>query len=65
MFEVPGSDIKSVHITEDSVNGGFAEYEKHGDNTASNPTSDPPSSPENSPTTNSEEEENAKVRVQQ
>lgn len=63
MFEVPGSDIKSVHITEDSVNGGCPEYEKHGENSASNPTNDPPVSPQS--TTTSDEEENAKVRVKQ
>jgi ATP-dependent Clp protease ATP-binding subunit ClpX len=64
MFEVPGSDIKSVHITEDSVNGGCPEYEKHGENTANNPVNDP--SPQNSTTTNSEEEtESAQVRVKQ
>lgn len=62
MFEVPGSDVKSVHINETCVKGESPpEYKRH------EPKSDdqtPPTAPTNTQTTN-EEEENRKVRVTQ
>lgn len=62
MFEVPGSDVKSVIITEDCVKGLTPpEYIKHS-------PSDTSESNDESPTTQStstEEEENAQVRVKQ
>lgn len=56
MFEVPGSDVKSVHINEDCVNENSPpEYTKRS-NCSNNSTTDP---------TTTEEEENRKVRVTQ
>lgn len=64
MFEVPGSDVKSVHITEECVRGGEATYEKkNGNDAASSPNE--PEVPPPTPSSSSEEEENTKVRVKQ
>uniref|UniRef100_A0A182Y487 Uncharacterized protein n=1 Tax=Anopheles stephensi TaxID=30069 RepID=A0A182Y487_ANOST len=66
MFEVPGSDVKGVRITEESVRGAEPIYVRRGESNASN--KDPPASGEaghtNSSST-SEEEEATKVRVKQ
>lgn len=65
MFEVPGSDVKSVHINEDCVKGaGSPQYMKH---SSSLSNSNQPTSPDTTPTTPSapEEEENTQVRVTQ
>lgn len=60
MFEVPGSEIKGVHITEECVShGGLPIYIHREENNSNNTSTDPPE------TTNSEEEENRKVRVKQ
>lgn len=60
MFEVPGSEIKGVHITEDCVMGSPPIYIHRSSSTTSQ--TDPP---ETSQTTNTEEEENRKYRVKQ
>lgn len=61
MFEVPGSDVKTVLITEDCVKGVTPpEYIKHSPST-SNSSDEPPTTQ----TTSTEEEENAQVRVKQ
>lgn len=58
MFEVPGSEIKSVHITEECVLGSQQPiYIRHSNTSAS---SDP-----SEQSTSSEEEENRKFRVKQ
>lgn len=63
MFEVPGSDVKSVHINEDCVKGLCSpQYIKH---SSSLSNSDQPSTPDSTSPTSSEEEENAQVRVTQ
>lgn len=65
MFEVPGSDVKSVHITEDSVRGGTPDYIKR-PSTSSTSSNDPNStSPSSTSTSSTEEEESTKVRVKQ
>ncbi len=54
MFEVPGSDVKSVHITEDCVNGLCPpEYIRHSASTT------------DSTTTTTDDEESTQVRVTQ
>jgi len=62
MFEVPGSDVKTVHVTEECVKGGNAVYIRRPNSSANSPSTDP-NAP--SPVTGSEEEENTKVRVKQ
>jgi len=57
MFEVPGSEIKSVHITEECVMGSPPIYLHRSNSTSS---TDPPET-----STSSEEEENRKYRVKQ
>lgn len=57
MFEVPGSEIKGVHITEECVLGSSPMY-IHREN-SSNSSTDPPE------TTSTEEEESRKFRVKQ
>lgn len=65
MFEVPGSDTKTVHITEESVRGGSSPvYIKRSSSSVNSPSSDPNSTGPSSSTT-SEEEETTKVRVTQ
>lgn len=61
MFEVPGSNVKSVYIDDDCVKGlSSAKYERHSDEKVdASSTEDTPAS------TTSEEEESTKVRVQQ
>lgn len=59
MFEVPGSEIKGVHITEDCVLGSPAIYIHR---SSASSSTDPP---ETSQTTSTEEEENRKYRVKQ
>jgi ATP-dependent Clp protease ATP-binding subunit ClpX len=59
MFEVPGSEIKSVHITEECVLGSNPPIYIHRSNSTS--STDPPETA----TTSSEEEENRKYRVKQ
>lgn len=58
MFEVPGSEIKSVHITEECVMGNPPIYMHRTESTSS---TDPPETSSSS----SEEEENRKYRVKQ
>lgn len=61
MFEVPGSDVKTVHITEDCVKGTSApQYIKHSPLNNNNST-DPPTKTSKS----AEEEESKKVRIKQ
>lgn len=64
MFEVPGSDVKTVHITEESVRGGDPDYIRRPSTTASTPSNDP-NSTSPSATSSTEEEESTKVRVKQ
>lgn len=64
MFEVPGSDVKTVHITEDSVRGGNPNYIRQTKDSASTPSNDPNSTTPNT-STSTEEEESTKVRVKQ
>lgn len=59
MFDVPGSEIKGVHITEECVMGVGSPIYITRSSTASTST-DPPES-----TNNTEEEENRKYRVKQ
>ncbi|XP_049286514.1 ATP-dependent Clp protease ATP-binding subunit clpX-like, mitochondrial [Anopheles funestus] len=65
MFEVPGSDVKGVRITEESVRGAEPIYVRRGESNASN--KDPPASGEagHTSSSSSEEEEATKVRVKQ
>lgn len=58
MFEVPGSEIKAVHITEECVLGSSPIYIHRSDSSES--STDPPET-----TNSSEEEENRKYRVNQ
>lgn len=60
MFEVPGSEIKGVHITEECVMGLTSPIYITRSSTASTSTDPPPES-----TNNTEEEENRKYRVKQ
>lgn len=60
MFEVPGSDVRTVLITEECVTGqAQPEYIRGPSNTTK--TDEPP----NTQTTSTEEEENTQVRVKQ
>lgn len=60
MFEVPGSDVKTVLITEDCVKGQASpEYIRRP------PSSTDSDEPPTTQTTSSEEEESAQVRVKQ
>uniref|UniRef100_A0A182PKM9 ClpX-type ZB domain-containing protein n=1 Tax=Anopheles epiroticus TaxID=199890 RepID=A0A182PKM9_9DIPT len=65
MFEVPGSDVKGVRITEESVRGAEPIYVRRGDSNA--PSKDSPASGETGHTSSNstEEEEATKVRVKQ
>uniref|UniRef100_A0A182QZH8 ClpX-type ZB domain-containing protein n=1 Tax=Anopheles farauti TaxID=69004 RepID=A0A182QZH8_9DIPT len=63
MFEVPGSDVKGVRITEDSVRGADPIYVRRGDSNASSKDTTTGESGHTSTTT--EEEEATKVRVKQ
>lgn len=65
MFEVPGSDVKSVHINEDCVKGTSPPQYIKRNHTSS--TSENPTEPTTSTTTTAltEEEEKFKVRVTQ
>lgn len=60
MFEVPGSDIEAVAITEDCVKGS-----KQPEYIMRSPNSSNTDEPTNTQTTSSEEEENDQVRVNQ
>ncbi|XP_058447216.1 ATP-dependent Clp protease ATP-binding subunit clpX-like, mitochondrial [Malaya genurostris] len=64
MFEVPGSDVKTVHITEDCVRGQTEPtYIRRN---ASNSANCGPNTPNNNNTSQApEEEENTKLRVKQ
>lgn len=64
MFEVPGSDVKTVHITEDCVRGQTEPVyvRRNQPNSASNGPDAPNS---NNTSQASEEEENTKLRVKQ
>lgn len=61
MFEVPGSEIKGVHITEECVMGLDTPIYIHRPS-ATTTSTDPP---ETQSSSNSEEEENRKFRVKQ
>lgn len=64
MFEVPGSDVKTVHITEDCVRGQTEPvYIRRNQSNSASSGPDAPNS--NSTTQASEEEENTKLRVKQ
>lgn len=64
MFEVPGSDVKTVHINEDCVNGtSQPEYIRHTD--ADGATAAGSSVGETSAGSSSDEEESTQVRVKQ
>uniref|UniRef100_A0A182K5G9 ClpX-type ZB domain-containing protein n=1 Tax=Anopheles christyi TaxID=43041 RepID=A0A182K5G9_9DIPT len=65
MFEVPGSDVKGVRITEESVRGAEPIYVRRGESNAS--SKDPSASGEAGHTSSNstEEEEATKVRVKQ
>lgn len=67
MFEVPGSDVKSVHITEDCVKGLCGpQYNRNSANvTNSNSNSNNESTQSATSTTPSDEEESTQVRVTQ
>lgn len=65
MFEVPGSDVKSVHIDEECVKGVSQPHYIHRSNENSNRDSTDPPQTTNSTSTTSDEEENTKVRVKQ
>ncbi|XP_049530034.1 ATP-dependent Clp protease ATP-binding subunit clpX-like, mitochondrial [Anopheles darlingi] len=67
MFEVPGSDVKGVSITEESVRGGEPVYVRRGESNGSNKDSSDTAGDASAhgSTTTSEEEENTKVRVKQ
>lgn len=64
MFEVPGSDVKAVHVNAECVKGGNPTYIRKTTNTANTPCNDPNSTTP-SPANNREEEESTKVRVKQ
>jgi ATP-dependent Clp protease ATP-binding subunit ClpX len=59
MFEVPGSEIKGVHITEECVIGVDSPIYIHR-SSATTESTDPPEA-----SSNTEEEENRKFRVKQ
>lgn len=64
MFEVPGSDVKTVHITDDCVRGqGEPEYIRRSQSNSASSGPDTPNS--NSSSQASDEEENTKLRVKQ
>ncbi|XP_052868375.1 ATP-dependent Clp protease ATP-binding subunit clpX-like, mitochondrial [Anopheles cruzii] len=67
MFEVPGSDVKGVSITEESVRGGEPVYVRRGESGASSKDSSSASgdAAAHGSSTSAEEEENTKVRVKQ
>lgn len=61
MFEVPGSDVKTVLITEECVKGSTPpEYIRNTSTTTSDNND-----PSTTQTTSTEEEESAQVRVKQ
>lgn len=60
MFEVPGSDVKTVLITEDCVKGQCPPEYIRGPSSSTS-TDEPP----NTQATSTDEEENAQVRVKQ
>lgn len=61
MFEVPGSDVKTVVITDECVKGDSPpEYVRHSTSTTN--STEPPTPPQ---TTSTEEEESTQVRVKQ
>lgn len=64
MFEVPGSDVKTVHITEDCVRGQTEPvYIRRNQSNSASSGPDAPNS--NTTSQASEEEENTKLRVKQ
>lgn len=64
MFEVPGSDVKTVHITEDCVRGQAEPvYIRRSQSNTASCGPDSPNS--NTPSQAPEEEENTKLRVKQ
>lgn len=62
MFEVPGSDVKSVHIDDDCVKGTASPKYVRNTRPLDDATEDSSSS---STANNNDEEEGAQVRVQQ
>lgn len=60
MFEVPGSDVKSVHIDDDCVKGASPKYVRQ-----TRPLDDTAEEAASSGTANNDEEEGAQVRIQQ
>lgn len=66
MFEVPGSDVKTVHINEDCVNGtSQPEYIRHADGEAATASAASGAAGESAAGSSSDEEESTQVRVKQ
>lgn len=66
MFEVPGSDVKTVHINEDCVRGNSQpEYIRHDADGVTADASSATASSESTSSGSNDEEENAQVRVKQ
>lgn len=66
MFEVPGSNVKTVHINEDCVNGtSQPEYIRHTDADGAASATAGSSAGETSAGSSSDEEESTQVRVKQ
>lgn len=67
MFEVPGSDVKAVHIDDECVNGSaMPTYVRHPSTISTESPSDSPSDDSSSGAAGSpSDEEDTKVRVQQ
>lgn len=65
MFEVPGSDVKGVRITEESVRGAEPVYVRRGESSTSSKDSTGSGEAGHSGSNSSEEEEATKVRVKQ
>ncbi|EAL40794.4 AGAP002996-PD [Anopheles gambiae str. PEST] len=65
MFEVPGSDVKGVRITEESVRGAEPVYVRRGESSTSSKDSTGSGEAGHSGSNSTEEEEATKVRVKQ
>lgn len=65
MFEVPGSDVKTVHITDDCVKGSCAPQYMRRTATSSTGTASNDPAPTTTSNTPEEEESSTKVRLTQ
>uniref|UniRef100_A0A0K8TSP1 Putative atp-dependent clp protease atp-binding subunit clpx n=1 Tax=Tabanus bromius TaxID=304241 RepID=A0A0K8TSP1_TABBR len=65
MFEVPGSDVKTVHITEECVKGDSPPSYIHRNSANPNETSVDKTQPSNTNSSDTEEESSTKVRLTQ